>query len=190
MPLCPKPSQGDLLKLSPRTSTSLTLGLLFAGLLAGCASTPASQPTLTPSVSVSREAAGFASGVNMTLVNASGENITFGLSDLAPGETTTAAGKSDVEDLLIVPKFSDGHSIRIRANDVTGLPEPAVYQDGCGKFLFGEGDAIHLSSQNHGFTVERLPDDNWNHFRITFTVSIADGARDICLPQVSTAAVK
>ncbi len=48
------------MKLSPRTTTTFTLGVLTAAVLAGCATTPTNTPTPTPSPtgSVAREAAG------------------------------------------------------------------------------------------------------------------------------------
>jgi len=46
------------LKLSPRTTTTFTLGLLMAGLIAGCATTVTNTPSPEPTVSADRQAAG------------------------------------------------------------------------------------------------------------------------------------
>ena len=55
------------MKLSPRTTTTFTLGVLTAAVLAGCATTPTNTPTPSPTGSVAREAAG--SGGNANVLN-------------------------------------------------------------------------------------------------------------------------
>ena len=177
-----------MLKPSPRTTTTFTLGLLMAGFLAGCASTPTSTPT--PAMSVSREAAGALKGVNLALVNNSGTviNVVSGRSDSSEGlgkisnggkanaEGTTSNG----EDVILTVEISGAKTMELLA--VNGLWQSPALAAGrtCQYVFYSEGDTRNWANGKYGITVERLPDDKWKQFRITFTTSHDVGAADFC----------
>lgn len=176
------------MKLAPRTTTTFTLGLLMAGFLAGCATTPTSTPT--PAMSVSREAAGALKGVNLALVNNSGTviNVVSGRSDSSEGlgkisnggkanaEGTTSNG----EDVILTVEISGAKTMELLA--VNGLWQSPALAAGrtCQYVFYSEGDTRNWANGKYGITVERLPDDKWKQFRITFTTSHAVGAADFC----------
>jgi hypothetical protein len=176
-----------MLKLSP-LATTLTFGLFALGLLAGCATTPTSTPT--PTVSVAREAAGALKGVNLALVNNSGTviNVVSGRSDSSEGlgdipnegkanaEGTTSNG----EDVILTVKISGAKTMELLA--VNGLWQSPALAAGrtCQYVFYSEGDTRNWANGKYGITVERLPDDKWKQFRITFTTSHDVGAADFC----------
>ncbi len=202
MPLCPKPSQGDLLKLSPRTTT-LTFGLLLAGLLTGCAATGTSAPAASPSASVPREAAPIRiKGVNFQIVNNSGTAINLVNLETTPmsivgtiedGGTGSASGKATFgEDVEVVFGFPDGDTLKLRGYN--GVFLPYVREGGggrggetglCGPNEFtenAEGDYYFGVRGDRGVTIKRLPDDDWKQFLITFTASKSANSTTLCPP--------
>ena len=199
MPLCPKPSQGDLLKLSPRTTT-LTFGLLLAGLLTGCAATGTSAPAASPSASVPREAAPIRiKGVNFQIVNNSGTAINLVNLETTPmsivgtiedGGTGSASGKATFgEDVEVVFGFPDGDTLKLRGyNGAMFNPEVRegrmrAVLELCGPNEFAEnaeGNYYLGVRGDRGVTIKRLPDDDWKQFLITFTASKSASSTTLC----------
>ena len=178
------------MKPSPRTTATLTLGLLTVGLLAGCATAPTTTPT--PVVSASREAAWGLDGTNLRLVNNSGVEITVvedysdsnsGLGVIPNGGIASVERTAFVgEDVGVQVRFADGRSTDIRASNPIDGDKPPYVTNGssCGKIEFLVGDQRDYSIGVHGITVKRLPDDGWKQFQVTFTSTVAEGSRNFC----------
>lgn len=200
MPLCPKPSQGDLLKLSPRTTT-LTFGLLLAGLLAGCAATGTSTPSASPSSSIPREAAPIRiKGVNFQIVNNSGTAINLVNLETDPmsivgtiedGGAGSASGKATFgEDVFVDFGFPDGDTLKLRGYNGVFLPyvregRMRAVLEPCGPNEFtenAEGNYYFGVRGDRGVTIKRLPDDAWKQFLITFTASKSASSTTLCPP--------
>lgn len=193
------------MKPSPRTATiALTLGLLTAVLLTGCAATGASEPALTSSLSVFREAAlpsqsdsaspngtyGWR-GVNVELVNNSGHTINVvstqaatseGLGDISNGGTASADGTKDFGyDVRLNVSFPDGESFLLIVTN-SGRGSAWVKAAKCGKFIkFSELDRNNYFYKNHGITIKRYYGAlDWAEFQVKFTASTAKESTNIC----------
>ena len=180
------------MKLSPRTTITFTLGLLMAGLTTGCATTPTSTPT--PSTGVSREAGILSIGTNVNVLNSTGETITVaadisdtnqGMGAVQPGKTASAEGTNFENDVQLTVTFNDSTSMKFEAhNPPWGMGYPILTGEWCEstykadetKFWFIQQ---YKNSTQHGFTIKRLPDDDWKQFRITFTPTPTEGATDL-----------
>ena len=180
------------MKLSPRTTTTFTCGLFAVGLLAGCATTPTSTPS--PSVSVSREAAWGLRGVNVLLVNNSGQTINLtsvvsdssnGLGEVKNGGTASIEGTGPAvqiggsKDVVIGVRFSNNDTLELQAiNPITG--SPFVRESGCDPDDYAVGDKQDWNFKGRGITIERRADDEWIQFVITFTATKAETSPNIC----------
>ena len=187
------------MKLSPRTTFTFTLGLLTAAVLAGCASTPTSTPT--PSAGVSREAGILSIGTNVNVLNSTGEAITVaadvsdtnqGMGVVQPGETASAEGTNFEADVKLTVTFNDGTSMKFEAlNPPWGAGWPVLQTEWCRERSYKADETKfwfiqqYKNSAQHGFTIKRLPDDDWKQFRIIFTPTPTEGATDVqaCMPK-------
>ena len=183
------------MKLSPRTTLTLTLGLLTVGLLAGCGG----QTTVAPggvsiqTASPSRKAAGLPYGSYWNLANDSGETITItdldpggsdsvGLGPIPTGGTAYIEG-GNIPNVQLEVTFPDTQSFRLIGDSSGEGGEPIVKTEGdlCGWITLKIGSAANWFYKNHGFTIKREPDTDLFQLRITFTKSKASGSRDICV---------
>ena len=181
------------MKLSHRTTATFTLGLLTAAVLTGCATTPTSTPT--PSAGVSREAGILSIGTNVNVLNSTGEAITVaadvsdtnqGMGVVQPGETASAEGTNFETDVKLTVTFNDGTSLKLWAyNPPWGVGYPILQGDRCETTTYKADETKfwfiqqYKNSAQHGFTIKRLPDDDWKQFRITFTPTPTEGATDL-----------
>ena len=170
------------------------MGMLLAGLLVGCASTATSAPASSPSVSNSRQAGVFTKSTNVRVVNSTGESINVvstrsdtseGFGDLAPGGTASAEGSSLLDyDVKLTVTYPDGHLLKFGVSN-SAVGNAYVHDDSDTSYLclnqgYGEGGIANWSTGKHGVTIERLPNDSWIQFRITFTRTIAGDAKYFC----------
>ena len=185
-----------MLKLSP-LATTFTCGLFAVGLLTGCTTTPTSTPS--PSVSVAREAAWGLRGVNVLLVNNSGQTINLtsvvsdssnGLGEVKNGGTASIEGTGPAvqlggsKDVVIGVRFSNNDTLELQATNAL-MGYPLVKASGCFGPDYAVGDKQDLNFEGHGITVERRADDEWIQFVITFTATKAETSPDICGERVA-----
>ena len=184
-----------MLKLSP-LATTFTYGLFAVGLLAGCTTTSTSTPS--PSVSASREAAWGLDGTNLQLVNNSGKTITVvsqrsdssrGLGPILDGGTASAEGTKTFDyDVRVNVNFIGGDSFTLSATNPSTRQPVVNGGDDCGDISLNVGDENNYffqkdkNSTKHGFTIKRLPDDNWKQFQITFMVAQSADSSNVCTP--------
>ena len=184
-----------MLKLSP-LATTFTCGLFAVGLLAGCTTTSTSTPS--PSVSVSREAVWGLDSTNLQLVNNSGKTITVvskrsdssrGLGPIRDGGTASAEGSTTSEyDVAVNVNFIGGDSFTLSATNRPFKPPVVHGGDGCGDISLNVGDENNYffqkdkNSTQHGFTIKRLPDDDWKQFQVTFIFAQSADSSNVCTP--------
>jgi len=184
------------LKLSPRTTLTLTLGLLTVGLLAGCGgqTTGALGGVSIQTASPPRQAAGLPYGSYWNLANDSGETITItdldpessdsvGLGQIPTGGTAYIEG-GNIPNVRLEVTFPDTQSFRLIGDSSGEGGEPIVKTEGdlCGQITYLKiGSAANWFYKNHGFTIKREPDTDLFQLRITFTKSKASGSTDICV---------
>ena len=142
----------------------------------------------------------------MNLLNSTGETITVaadvsdtnqGMGAVQPGKTASAEGTHFGRDVELTVTFNDGTSLELLAhNPPWGMGYPVlqgeILQGGrCGEVSY-EADETkfwffqqYKNSAQHGFTIKRLPDDDWKQFRIIFTPTPTEGATDLlaCIPK-------
>ena len=140
----------------------------------------------------------------MNVLNSTGEAITVaadvsdtnqGMGVVQPGETASAEGTNSGggADVLLTFTFNDGTSMKLLAYNpawAVGWPElrseplcvHGRYEADDTKFWFIQQ---YKNSTQHGFTIKRLPDDDWKQFRIIFTPTPTEGATDLlaCIPK-------
>ena len=180
--------------LSFRTVVAASALAVFSlTMVAGCGSTTAAPPSAT------REAAWGLLGVNLTLVNNSGQAITLtslvsdssqGLGNLPNGGTASIEGTGPpvqtdaAKDVQIAVTFSDGAALDLDAwNPFIGYP--TVKESGCFGPGYKVGDKRDWNFKGRGITVERRADDEWIQFAITFTATNAAASPDICSERVA-----
>ena len=177
------------MKLSPRTTT-LTLGLLMVGFIAGCGSTATSSPAPIPSTGVSRNAAWGLDGTNLQLVNNSGSTITVvnlvsdsshGLGGLENDGTASAEGtKALGYDVRVDVIFPDKQRFTLSATNRAGVPPDVNAGEDCGDIPFVDGAENDYFVQDHGVNITRLPDNGWKQFRVTFTATRSAVSTNLC----------
>ena len=166
-------------------------------MVAGCGSTTAALPSVT------REAAWGLLGVNLTLVNNSGQTITLkslvsdssnGLGVLPNGGIASIEGTGPAVqiggsiDVRIAVTFPDGAALDLDAwNPFTGYP--TVKESGCRSPDYKVGETRDWNYKGRGITVERGADDEWIQFAITFTATKAEASPDICFERVADVGV-
>jgi hypothetical protein len=115
-----------------------------------------------------------------------------GMGNVATGETASAEGTHFGRDVELTVTFKDGTSMKFAAhNPPWGMGYPVLTGEWCEQVSY-EADETkfwlfqqYKNSAQHGFTIKRLPDDDWKQFRITFTPTPTEGATDLlaCTPK-------
>ena len=137
----------------------------------------------------------------MNVLNSTGEAITVaadvsdtnqGMGVVQPGETASAEGTNFETDVKLTVTFNDGTSLKLWAyNPPWGVGYPILQGDRCETTTYKADETKfwfiqqYKNSAQHGFTIKRLPDDDWKQFRITFTPTPTEGATDLlaCIPK-------
>ena len=158
------------------------MGLALTSMLLGCGSTGTATPATTPSAGPTRHAAElWGKGSAVKLVNSTDESINVvssisdtssGLGDLQPGKAATAEGTFFGPDLRLAASVAGGTAIAFSWSE-----ESLVVGNTICYTIFEVGEKHDYLIENHGFSVERLPDDDWYQFLVTFTQTIAADAR-------------
>jgi hypothetical protein len=150
-------------------------------------------------MSASREAAWGLEGTNLQLVNNSGADInvvskrsdsSLRLGNIPNGGTASVEGTFAFGyDVEVNVNFIGGDSFTLSATNIT-LSEPKINGgDDCGIILFKVGDENNYffqkdrESTKHGFTIKRLPDDDWKQFQVTFMVAQSADSTNVCTPR-------
>jgi hypothetical protein len=149
-------------------------------------------------VSASREAAWGLKGANLQLVNNSGADINVvseksdssrGLGPILDGETASVEGTFALGyDVKVNVNFIGGDSFTLSAANRSTRPPVVNGGDDCGDISLNVGDENNYffqkdrESTKHGFTIKRLPDDDWKQFQVTFMVAQSADSRNVCTP--------
>jgi len=130
----------------------------------------------------------------VNVLNSTGEVITVaadvsdtnqGMGDVQPGETASAEGTHFGHDVDLTVTFEDGTSMKLEAhNPPWPMGYPVLQGEWCGEVSYKADETKfwffqqYKNSAQHGFTIKRLPDDDWKQFRIIFTPTPPEGATD------------